>query len=179
MALFQVTLTIWVLFVLINAALLAGVAYGNELCNDPALSHLSCGWVTKLQSSGVNSTNFNTFNYQNYTDQSNTLFGNFTQVKNQSILNHTGNNDLLDPILDSADIPIYMYWDVIFDIIDVCPVCNTIDALALSLGFDTNGDGVVSDSETPAFRGLTFVIVAGLAITNILAVLYIVGGRSI
>lgn len=178
MALFQTSITLWLLFILINGALVLGTSFAEQVCQEKQAinSNYECGHVTVLQGAGLTQNNTLLKDLQNYDDQTNTLFGNFTSAQNVTILNHTGDNNVLDPIYDAGDIPFFMYWDLANSLLNICPVCNTIDAFAISLGFDTDGDGNI---DNVAFQGMTFAIVAGLAITNILAVLFLVGGRAI
>lgn len=169
MALFQASITIWALFILINGALLLGVDYGLKLCDEHA--HISCGWVNKMVASGVNDTNFPNELYQNFTDPENTLVENFTNVANKTFGNHTGNDDILDPILDSTDVLLFNTQELFRVVTSVCTLCTTIDAMALSMDIDPETN--------VAFQGMTALIVAGMAVTNILLIVYLTSGRSI
>jgi hypothetical protein len=130
-----------------------------------------------MVASGINSTNFPNAAYQNFTDPSNTLVQNFTDVKNITFSNHTGNDDILDPILDSTDVLLFNTQELFRTVTSVCTLCNTMDAMFLAQGFeDANADGV---PDNIAFQGMTAMIVAGLAVTNILLIVYMTSGRSI
>lgn len=179
MALFQASITIWLLFILINGGLLLIANYGLALCAEQA--HISCGWANKLVASGVNYTNFPT-NIQNFTDPTNTLIANLTDARNITFGNHTGNDDVLDPILDSTDVLLFQSQEILRSVTSICTVCNTLDAVFLAQGFvDVTGPLGVPDGkpDNVAFQGMTFLIVSGLGITNVLFLIYMTTGRSI
>ena len=170
MALFQASITIWLLFILINGGLLLIANYGLTLCAEQP--HISCGWAQQMVASGINATNFNQGNLiQNFTDPTNTLVANLTDPRNITFSNHTGNDDVLDPILDSTDFLLFNLQELGRVVTSICTVCNTMDAMALSMG--------VNPDTNVAFNGMTAIIVAGLGVTNVLLLVYFSSGRSI
>lgn len=157
------------MFILINGALLLGVSYGEAICAEKP--HVSCGWVNKMKASGINNTNFPNVAYQNFTDPANTLVQNFTDVRNITFGNHTGNDDILDPILDSTDVLLFNSQELFRVVTSICTLCNTVDAMALSMDIDPKTN--------VAFQGMTALVVAGMAVTNVLLIVYMTSGRSI
>ncbi len=169
MALFQASITIWLLFILINGGLLLVANYGLALCAEQP--HISCGWANDMVANGINSTNFNqNSNIQNYTSPTGTLVGNLTNPSNITFGNHTGNNDVLDPIYDSSDGLLFNTQELGRYVTGICTICNTVDALVVTMNLDP--DGVV-------FSGMTALIVAGIGVTNVLLLIYLSSGRSI
>ena len=172
MAIFQATITIWLLFIAINGGLLLMTEYGLAVCAEHP--HISCGWANKLRAQGVNATNFGegNLNIQNgtfadgFNDPTNTLVGNLTDAKNITFGNHTGNNDVLDPIIDSADYLLFNTQEIGRLVTGYCTVCNTMDTIANS-----------GDFEWPA--GSAFMIISVLGVTNVVFLLYLSSGRSV
>lgn len=169
MALFQVSITIWLLFILLNGALLLGANYGTTICAE--LSHVSCGWVNNFVAQGINATNLDA-NIQNgtfaggFNDIDGTLVGNLTNPSNITFSNHTGDGSLLDPILDSADSLLFNAQEVGRVVTNACIICNTMDSIANVLGVDWP-------------RGMAFMIISGMGVTNVILLLYLSSGRSI
>jgi len=163
MALFQTSITIWFLFILVNGGLMLVSTYGLQICSE--IPHVSCGWAERMVSSGINSTNFSN-NIQNYTNPNNTLIANLTDPTDKSFSNHTGTGNILDPILDSTDYLLFNAQEIGRLVSGVCTVCNTADAVATAMSITW-----------PA--GLSLLIITALGVTNALLLLYLSSGRSI
>lgn len=179
MALYQVTVAIWLLFILMNGAGYMIADWGVNLCSEPELSHLSCGWATQFISKGFNSTEMDRIGVgtlYNATTPTDTLLVNITNPRNVSsfgfsAINTTGSptGDLLDPIIDTVDTSTFSSEEflrfVTGQTLAICSVCNFIENSADSMGILLP-------------TGLVFLITAGLGAVHILLAVFMISGKA-